>query len=266
MEKIPETEIPETIVILMAGGLGKRMNSKIPKVLHRIRGLPMIVHLLLSIRQIQNHSVAKILIVVGQYRDLIETTIFKYIDHHKIQFIEQPEALGTGNAIQCCRDELLLHPPSTNVLILSSDVPMLSAFTMEQILDNLETLRIITTRLETPHGYGRILTTPEGQFERIVEEKDATEEQRRVKLVNGGIYAVNCGILCEYLPWIKNENNQKEYYLTDIVEIVRKNEPTRPVEMLEIAAENQREIMGVNSPEDLEHLHKIFSFFYRVDY
>ena len=75
MDKIPQN--PETIVILMAGGLGKRMNSKIPKVLHRIRGLPMIVHLLLSIRQIQNHSVAKILIVVGQYREIIESTIFK---------------------------------------------------------------------------------------------------------------------------------------------------------------------------------------------
>jgi UDP-N-acetylglucosamine diphosphorylase/glucosamine-1-phosphate N-acetyltransferase len=255
----PEPE-KETIVILMAGGLGKRMKSDIPKVLHRIRGLPMIVQVLLSIRQIPNHPITKILIVVGKYRPIIESTIFKYIDSHKIKFIEQPEALGTGHAIQCCRDELLLHPPSANVLILSSDVPMLSFFTMEQILDNLETIRIITTCFEQPKGYGRIVKNEQGQFERIVEEKDATPEQRRIKCVNGGIYAVNCGVLCRYLPLIQNENEQREYYLTDIVEIIKKNENV-VVDMMEIETDNQREIMGVNTSEELEYLNKISKFF-----
>lgn len=256
----PETE-PETIAIIMAGGLGKRMQSETPKVLHRIRGLPMIVHLLLSIKQL-HYPIRKIFIVVGKYRPIIEKTIFKYVDADKIQFISQPEALGTGHAIQCCRDELLLHPPSTRVLILSGDVPLLSPSTMEKMLDDLTAVRIITTRLDEPKGYGRIITDSSGVFQRIVEEKDATESERAVRLVNGGIYAVMCGLLCRYLPYIQNQNEQREYYLTDIVEIIRKNEEGVVVEQLEIPTASQREIMGVNTLEELERLNQLCRAFH----
>ena len=249
-------EEKETIVILMAGGLGKRMQSETPKVLHRIRGLPMIVHLLLTIKQLQ-YPITKIMIVVGKYRPIIEKTIFKYVDADKIQFINQREPLGTGHAIQCCRDELLLHPPSTNVLILSGDVPLLTPATMEKMLDDLKTVRILTTKLDDPRGYGRIIRDEEGKFHSIVEEKDATDVQRAIQYINGGIYAVNCGLLCRYLPLIQNHNEQREYYLTDIVEIIKKNEGVE-VEMMEMDKSGQREMLGVNTPEELEHLNQIY--------
>jgi UDP-N-acetylglucosamine diphosphorylase/glucosamine-1-phosphate N-acetyltransferase len=245
----------------MAGGLGKRMQSETPKVLHRIRGLPMIAHLLLSIKQIQNHSIKKVLLVVGKYRSSIESTIFKYVDAEKIQFINQREALGTGHAIQCCRDELLLHPPSTNVLILSGDVPLLSPVTMEKMLEDLKTVRILTTKLDDPRDYGRIITNEEGKFHQIVEEKDATDLQRAIQYINSGIYAVNCGLLCRYLPLIRNHNEQREYYLTDIVEIIQQNEGVE-VEMMEMGLSGQREILGVNTLEDLERLNKMYQPFH----
>jgi len=253
-------EEKETIVILMAGGLGKRMNSDTPKVLHRIRGLPMIVHLLLTIKQLR-YPISKILIVVGKYRPIIEKTIFKYTDSEKIQFVEQREPLGTGHAIQCCRDILLLQPPSVNVLILSGDVPLLSLSTMEKMIDNLSGIRIITTQMDEPKGYGRIITNSDGLFQRIVEEKDAMETERSIQTVNCGIYAISCGLLCRYLPMIQNHNEQREYYLTDIVEIIQSNEGVK-IEMLEIPKANQREIMGVNTSEELERLNRIYQPFH----
>lgn len=253
-------EEKETIVILMAGGLGKRMQSETPKVLHRIRGLPMIVHLLISIRQLP-FPISKIMIVVGKYRTIIEKTIFKYVDANKIRFVEQPEPLGTGHAIQCCRDILNLQPPSSNVLILSGDVPLLSPITMEKMIENLSAIRIITTRLDEPKGYGRILLNEHGVFQRIVEEKDATDAERAVQIVNCGIYAISCGLLCRYLPMIQNNNEQREYYLTDIVEIIKTNEGV-VVDMLEISKANQREIMGVNTLEELERLNQIHQPFH----
>jgi UDP-N-acetylglucosamine diphosphorylase/glucosamine-1-phosphate N-acetyltransferase len=260
VDKMEEEVDKETIVIIMAGGLGKRMQSETPKVLHRIRGLPMIVHLLLAIKQIQTQIIKKIFIVVGKYHSIIESTIFKYVDPFKIQFIHQKEALGTGHAIQCCRDELLLQPPSTNILILSGDVPLLTPTTMEKMLEDLSAIRIITTRLDEPKGYGRIITDKQDKFQRIVEEKDATDKERAIQLVNGGIYAVSCGLLCRYLPMILNNNEQREYYLTDIVEIIQKNEGV-DVDMLEISMTNQREIMGVNTLEELERLNQLYQSF-----
>jgi len=192
---------------------------------------------------------------------LIESTLFKYVDANKIQFIHQGEALGTGHAIQCCRDELLLHPPSTNVLILSGDVPLLRPATMESMLDDLHTIRILTTKLDDPRGYGRIVTDEKGIFQRIVEEKDATDLQRAIQYINGGIYAVKCGILCRYLPRIRNHNEQREYYLTDIVEIIQQNEGME-VEMMELDKSGQREILGVNTLEDLERLNQLYQPFH----
>jgi len=252
---------PEIVVVIMAGGLGKRMQSELPKVLHRIRGLPMIVHVLLSVKQIAR-PIAQIFVVVGKYRRRIESIVYKYIDSHKICFIEQPEALGTGHAMQCCRDDLLAYSPTTPVLILSGDVPLITPATMEKMLDHLKGIRVLTTRLSEPRGYGRILTGPNCAFLRIVEEKDATEEERAVTLVNGGVYAVNCGLLCRYLPHLQNHNEQREYYLTDIVEIIQRNEEARGgegvVEQMEIPVHRQREIMGVNTPDDLERIHQFY--------
>jgi len=243
----------KNIIIIMAGGLGKRMNSDLPKVLHKIHNKPMLVHV---IEQSILLNPLEILIVVGKYKDIIENTVGEYINKntiikHNIQFILQPEPLGTGHAIQCCRDELL-KIPTTNVIILSGDVPLLKFSTINDMLNEFKHIKIVTTLMPNPHGYGRIIEK-DGVFEKIVEEKDACQEEKMVKKVNCGIYAIRCELLCKYLPLLTNNNSQGEYYLTDIIELIQKGEEVA-VGLYNIPEERQNEIIGVNTAEQLANL------------
>jgi UDP-N-acetylglucosamine diphosphorylase/glucosamine-1-phosphate N-acetyltransferase len=252
------------VTIIMAGGLGKRMNSDLPKVLHKIAGVPMICHILTKLKNLSSDkpSDKKVMIVVGKYRQIIEETINNFLQEkdlqfliEKIQYIDQFEPMGTGHAIQCCRSELLKYQ-NANVLILSGDVPLISSQLMMKMITNLNTIRIAVTRLENSTGYGRILEK-DGKFDKIVEEKDCNAEQKTIQKVNCGLYAVDCNTLCRYLPYLKNNNSQNEYYLTDIIEIIKREERIDAVEMCEISKESQHEIMGVNTLQQLEELEKI---------
>ena len=260
------------VVIIMAGGLGKRMNSDLPKVLHKIQNEPMLIHV---IKQAKKLLPTTILIVVGKYRKIIEETIKEYIgasrsekrlnsvtsykefDLENIRFIVQHEPLGTGHAIQCCIHELLKleYPQSdTTVLILSGDVPLLQANTMIDIVSNLNGVKIAVTSFDDPCGYGRIVEK-DNIFDKIVEEKDCDVERKNIKKVNCGIYAFNSALLCKYLPLLQPNNSQGEYYLTDIVEIIKTQENIR-IEMLEFSKDKQIEIIGVNTAEQLYELEK----------
>lgn len=251
------------VAIIMAGGLGKRMNSDLPKVLHKISDIPMICHILLKLKLIaQFYNLEKIMIVVGKYRQIIEETINNFLQENDLQFlieniqyIDQIEPMGTGHAIQCCRSELLKYP-NKNVLILSGDVPLISSSLMIKMVTNLNIIRIAVTCLENSTGYGRIVEKG-GKFDKIVEEKDCDAEQKTIKKVNCGLYAFDCNTLCRYLPYLKNNNSQNEYYLTDIIEIIKCKEQINYVEMCEINKEIQYEIMGVNTLQQLEELEKI---------
>lgn len=246
------------IVIIMAGGNGKRMESDLPKVLHQVADLPMIVNIIFEARKL---SPKKILIVVGQYRPIIESTINAYVDMTNIEFIDQVAALGTGHAVQCCRSALETNHadagPGSTVLVLSGDVPLIKSSTMATMLHNLSKVKIMTTQLDIPFGYGRIIQQ-ENKFDRIVEEKDCNPEQKLITTVNCGIYAFKSDILCKYLPYIHNDNSQKEFYLTDIIEIIKQNEQT-VVDMYEIPADKQIEIYGVNTKQQLESLIEMHS-------
>lgn len=240
------------LIIIMAAGLGKRMNSDLPKVLHCINGVPMIVKI---IREAFLLSPIRILVVVGKYRDIIESTIRDFIPESKnIDYIIQDPALGTGHAIKCCIPRIMFYQDfyiNIDVLILSGDVPLIRANTMHNMLYDLGKARIMTTTLENATGYGRVIQTSKGGFHKIVEEKDCSEEERLCRKVNAGIYAFDSYTLCEYLPKITNNNAQNEYYLTDIVELIHQKED---VQVFDISAEQQHEILGVNTPEQLEHL------------
>jgi UDP-N-acetylglucosamine diphosphorylase/glucosamine-1-phosphate N-acetyltransferase len=243
------------VVVIMAGGLGKRMDSELPKVLHKIGKLPMIVHLLMKLRVLEKmHKIDKILIVVGKYRELIQKTIELYLATDVITFIDQPNPLGTGNAIQCCIEELKQYK-THNALILSGDVPLLSAELMYNMVKNVSISRLMTAIFDEPRGYGRIIETK--TFKKIVEEKDCNAEERKIKKVNCGIYTFDCQILCKYLPKLKNNNAQKEYYLTDILEIIKNKEKVK-IELYNIEAEKHHETIGVNTKDQLETLEKIF--------
>ena len=244
------------IAIIMAGGLGKRMESNIPKVLHKIGGVEMINHVLLKLNVLKKIiNLEKIIIVVGKFekeiREAIEECEFKM----NIIYVIQNEPLGTGHAIQCCREELLQNPYS-DVLILSGDVPFLSSITMLNLLKMENYVKLITTNLTEPDGYGRVVKK-DGIFEKIVEQKDCTSTQLTINTVNCGIYVINSKLLCKYLPYLKNENNQKEYYLTDIIEIINKKESIL-VGTYEVKPENKIEIIGVNTIAQLKELEELF--------
>jgi UDP-N-acetylglucosamine diphosphorylase/glucosamine-1-phosphate N-acetyltransferase len=236
----------DTIVVIMAGGLGKRMNSELPKVLHTVHGKPMLSHV---IEQSLALNPFKLFIVVGKYKKVIEQTIGQLKD--KVEFIVQPEPLGTGHAIQCCREELLNY--DKKVLILSGDVPLLTSATMQKMLTNVNHVKIVTTVLDNPYGYGRVVEN--GGLVRIVEEKDASEEEKQIKNVNCGIYVIESSLLCTYLPLLQNNNKQNEYYLTDIIELIQ-GQPIS-VDTYTVPQEQQYEIMGVNTIEQLTELEKL---------
>jgi UDP-N-acetylglucosamine diphosphorylase/glucosamine-1-phosphate N-acetyltransferase len=239
------------IVIIMAGGLGKRMNSDLPKVLHCVKGKPMLVRV---IEQALLLHPNEILIVVGKYKNIIIDTLSKYIniDTHKIQFVYQAEPLGTGHAIQCCSTELSKYQYNSSTLILSGDVPLLQHDTLTHFLDNNYDVNLMTTLLPNPTGYGRIIEH-DNIFTKIVEEKDCSNEEKCVTKVNCGIYAINTGLLCKYITKLDNNNSQKEYYLTDVIELIKNNENI-DVCTFNIPIHKQYQIMGVNTPEQLNEL------------
>jgi UDP-N-acetylglucosamine diphosphorylase/glucosamine-1-phosphate N-acetyltransferase len=244
------------IPIIMAGGMGKRMGSDLPKVLHKVNGIPMIVHILRNVEKLSKSvNVEKIIIVVGIFKEQIQKTIEDYIYTPKIAYVMQtPEPLGTGHAIQCCKPELESFPDA-NILILSGDVPLLSVETMYRVLLLKSDVKLITTTIEDPTGYGRIVLK-DGKFSKIVEQKDCTIEECHITRVNCGIYSIKSSLLCKYIMELKNENKQKEYYLTDIVEIIKTNEYIE-VDMLEIEPDKRKEIIGINTIQQLKDLEEL---------
>ena len=237
----------------MAGGLGKRMNSDIPKVLHQIGNKPMLVRVIETSISI---NPKKILIVVGKYKELIKNTISDYVSLDNIEFVDQKNPMGTGHAIQCCIDNLK-NFKNYRVLILSGDVPLVSNETIQNVVKNMDLCKIITTYTDDPKGLGRIITN-NSKLVKIIEDKDCTDDERKIELVNTGIYAFKSEMLCKYLPMLNNNNNkQNEYYLTDVIELISVNEHT-DIDMYIIDKNKQYEIIGVNTKEQLDNLNNIY--------
>ena len=252
------------IVLIMAGGLGKRMESSIPKVLHLVSTIskpeikyPMLVHVILSAIKLNPE---KIFIIVGKYKNIIETTINEYLSEHitdfntLIEYINQEVALGTGDAIKCALSSINSYIDS-NALILSGDVPLISNNTLAQLFDgNIN--KLLITKLNNPYGCGRIILNSENILG-IVEEKDCTDEQRLIKYVNCGIYQFAVRDLIDLIPLIENNNKANEYYLTDIIGLMIKNNV--PVSFYELEEKNHYEIKNVNTKKDLEELNEFIS-------
>tara|TARA_B100001093_G_scaffold516747_1_gene596253 strand:+ start:727 stop:1446 length:720 start_codon:yes stop_codon:yes gene_type:complete len=239
----------------MAGGLGNRMRSDTPKVLHKVKDLPMIVHVINSALKINPF---KICIITGRYFEHIYEMITRYITLNiiasKIKFINQPEALGTGNAIMCCKPYLLsVINEINNVIILSGDVPLIKSTTIGNLLDKCKYVNLLACHVDNSHGYGRIILD-KNKFVKIVEEKDCTNEEKLIKFVNTGIYAFNKDILVNNIDKITNNNSQNEYYLTDILEIINKD---CNINIDYEIIEDSIEVTGVNTLEQLHSLNNL---------
>ena len=242
------------ISIILAGGLGKRMNSLLPKVLHIVNGKPMICHVIERALELRSE---KILIVVGKYKEIIKKTIEEYITTDKISYIIQEEPLGTGNAIMSCIHFLksINTLEDERFLILSGDVPLIKYDTLMYLTNFKKNENcLLSFFLENPKGYGRILSNEKGEIEKIVEEKDCTDIERNIHSVNCGIYSLNFKTLLLSLK-IKNENMAKEYYLTDLIELSHKD--GHSFYEFVLSNEKHNEIANINTQEDLE---KINSF------
>jgi bifunctional N-acetylglucosamine-1-phosphate-uridyltransferase/glucosamine-1-phosphate-acetyltransferase GlmU-like protein len=245
------------IITILAGGLGKRMQSTLPKVLHLVNGVPMIVKILKELVNM-DLQVSKFILVVGQFKDIIYNTIIQHINIKNIviEFAIQEIPLGTGHAVLCTLD--LLEDNAIN-LIVNGDNPMLSSSTIKEAFDNFilnkSDLQILAINSDDPTGCGRIILN-NNIFEKIIEEKDCNVEQKNIKLINCGIYLVSTNILKKYIPKIKNNNTQKEYYLTDIVEICKEDEGNK-IDLYTIEKNKELEIININTKEQLDILNNI---------
>jgi len=229
--------------IILAAGKGTRMKSDRVKVLHPLLGLPMLYYTVdLSLNHIKAE---KTIVVVGHQADQIEERFKDF----KIEYALQKEQLGTAHAV--LQTLPLLHEFNGTVLILCGDVPLVKPKTLRSFIDtfwsNDSTLSVLTAVVKAPYGYGRILRSEEGWLEKIVEEKDASEEERLIREINTGIYCVKASFLKEGLKEIGKENTQGEYYLTDLVEVARKRDLRCSAHMVADSAE----VMGINTRVDL---------------
>ncbi|MEN3365245.1 MAG: bifunctional UDP-N-acetylglucosamine pyrophosphorylase / glucosamine-phosphate N-acetyltransferase [Burkholderiales bacterium] len=231
-------------VVILAAGMGKRMQSALPKVLHPIAGKPLLSHVIDTAREL---SPTRLCVIYGHGGE----AVLESVNAPDIAFARQEPQLGTGHAVMQAIPHLNDEEPT---LILYGDVPLTSKNTLQQLLDSAgkEKLAILTVELDDPTGYGRIVRQA-GNIVRIVEQKDATEEERAVREINTGILVAPTASLKRWLASLSNKNAQGEYYLTDIV--ARAVADGVPVVSAQPAA--VWETLGVNSKVQLAELERI---------
>lgn len=241
------------IVLVMAGGLGKRMESTLPKVLHCVLNYPMIVHVIKTAFLL---NPAKIYLIVGKYKQIIDDTIKLFLSteqYSKIDYIIQEEALGTGHAIMCSLNTISQHIED-KAIILSGDVPLVSIETLSWLMSDKQD-KMLITELEDPKACGRIIFNDDKTLiDEIVEEKECTHEQKEINYVNCGIYQISVKNLLKFIPLITNENKTQEYYLTDIVDLMNKYD--NKIGFYTLPQNMQHEIKNVNTKHDLEVLNE----------
>jgi len=225
-------------IVVLAAGQGKRMHSALPKVLHKVAGRPMLAHVLETARAL---SPGRIIVVHGHGGDVVRAA-FAAMD---ITWIEQTERLGTGHALM---QALPSVKPRDDVLVLYGDVPLIRAETLRALIEARDSgLAVLSAELADPSGYGRIVRDAQGRVTRIVEEKDASTEERALREVNVGFLVAQAGRLTGWLASVKNRNAQQEYYLTDVVQ-------RAVAEGLTVATRQPKdvwEVWGVNSRYEL---------------
>jgi len=234
----------ELAVIILAAGQGKRMlDPSKAKVMALLNGKPLLEHVIDSANKLSD----KIYIIVG-YR---KQSVIKFVDslQRKFVIVEQNEQLGTGHAVAQTKQFLMSF--NGNILILCGDVPNLSFATLLNFIEKHRSkqadVSVLSTIAQNPFGYGRIIRNDNNDFLKIVEEKDANPDESQVREINSGIYIINSGLLFPALEKISNKNAQGEYYLTDIIEILREEGAS----VFAFPEADFEELLGVNSPEDL---------------
>ena len=231
--------------IVLAAGNGKRMLGSSPKVLLPIGGKPMAQHILDTVSGIEKSR--SILVVSNQAKEVKNSLQFK----RNTKIVTQRKQLGTAHAVKAALDQLR---PSSVTVVLYGDVPLIESKTLKRLIRDASkgSLAILTFNKDLPKGYGRVVRGAKNQVEAIIEEKDATKEQKSINEVNSGILAIKSTLIKKLLPEIKNNNAAKEYYLTDIVSLSKKH----GIKVQPLLLEDPDEALGANTPLELQDLER----------
>ena len=234
-------------VIILAAGHGKRMHSTLPKVLHKLAGKPLLQYIVETIKGLQPHAVY---VVYGNGGGQVP----QCLGHLSVNWVKQTELLGTGHAVAQAIPEI--KQDESRTLILLGDTPLVSLATLQKLIYTTETHQIglITLTTQQPFGLGRILRDQEGKVVQIVEEKDASSEQKKIQEVNSGIFYISVKLLKRWLPKIKKMNAQGEYYLTDIITMAVEEK----IEIVTVSSDIDGEMQGVNDRVQLAKLERYF--------
>ncbi|MEY8193851.1 MAG: bifunctional UDP-N-acetylglucosamine diphosphorylase/glucosamine-1-phosphate N-acetyltransferase GlmU [Cycloclasticus sp.] len=228
--------------IILAAGKGSRMKSKVPKVLHKLAGKPMLQWVVEAAKGLNS----EVVVVYGHGGEQVKQSLPSF----NISWVEQAEQLGTGHAVQQASGGITTDD---TVLILYGDVPLINQSTLHKMIDACDekTMSLLTVDLTEPTGYGRIVRS-NGDVEKIVEQKDASDEQLLISEVNTGILALKGALLKNCLSALKNDNAQQEYYLTDVIEMA----VNKGIRIDTIQPANEFEVQGVNSSSQLNQLER----------
>jgi len=238
--------------IILAAGKGTRMKSELPKVLHEIHGRCLVEYVIDAAREA---GAEEICLVVGHKAELVKERI-----GDQVSYALQAEQLGTGHAVKCAADFI---GEDGDTMILCGDTPIITGATLKELVNyhrehDLK-VTVLSTTLEDATGYGRIVRDSEGNFAKIVEQKDATEEEQKIREINSGMYVFRSADLKESLSKITNQNAQQEYYLTDTIEILNREKQDGQVGTGAYVTAHEDETRGVNTVEQLAEAAEIIN-------
>lgn len=239
-------------IVILAAGMGKRMHSTLPKVLHKVAGKAMLQHVIETAAELGPRAIH---VVIGHGREQVEELLKTLPDELKsiTDCVVQEEQLGTGHAVKCALTKI---DPQSDVLVLYGDTPLTPAALLADLVQGLSDcdLVVLSANTENPTGYGRIIRNTSGLLEGIVEEKDASPAQKQIREVNTGMIATTAKTLNEYLPQIGNKNAQHEYYLTDLAGLMA----DRGLKVGVMIAPDFEILSGVNSKVQLNFVERLF--------
>lgn len=234
--------------VILAAGKGTRMNSDLPKVLHECLGQSMVHHV---IKAVEGADALDVCVIVGYKAKEVKDAIYDIV-----QFVEQEEQLGTGHAVKCAKDFI---GTEGDTIVVCGDTPLITADTLKALVElhrkEANGATVLSAILEDATGYGRIIRDADGNFVKIVEHKDGTEEELAVNEVNSGMYVFNSEALSASLELLSNDNAAGEYYLTDTIALIKRI--GLKVSAMPLTGDAVDEIRGVNTPEQLKEAEEI---------